>query len=81
SGSRLWPLSRVRYPKQFLCQKGDLTLLQNTNCRLNGVECESPVGICNEQHRVLVAEQLRQLNKLAENRMLEPAGRNPAPAM
>lgn len=41
SGSRLWPLSRVLYPKQFLCLKGDLTMLQTTICRLNGVECES----------------------------------------
>ncbi len=39
SGSRLWPLSRVLYPKQFLCLKGDLTMLQTTICRLNGVEC------------------------------------------
>lgn len=62
SGSRLWPLSRVLYPKQFLCLKGDLTMLQTTICRLNGVECESPVVICNEQHRFIVAEQLRQLN-------------------
>lgn len=75
SGSRLWPLSRVLYPKQFLCLKGDLTMLQTTICRLNGVECESPVVICNEQHRFIVAEQLRQLNKLTENIILEPAGR------
>lgn len=67
SGSRLWPLSRVLYPKQFLCLKGDLTMLQTTVCRLNGVQCESPVVICNEQHRFIVAEQLRQLNKLTEN--------------
>ncbi|MGA0423879.1 sugar phosphate nucleotidyltransferase [Escherichia coli] len=66
SGSRLWPLSRVLCPKQFLCLKGDLTMLQTTICRLNGVECESPVVICNEQHRFIVAEQLRQLNKLTE---------------
>ena len=81
SGSRLWPLSRVLYPKQFLCLKGDLTMLQTTICRLNGVECESPVVICNEQHRFIVAEQLRQLNKLTENIILEPAGRNTAPAI
>ncbi len=48
SGSRLWPLSRVLYPKQFLCLKGDLTMLQTTICRLNGVECESPLVICLE---------------------------------
>ncbi|WP_224154792.1 mannose-1-phosphate guanyltransferase, partial [Escherichia coli] len=81
SGSRLWPLSRVLYPKQFLCLKGDLTMLQTTICRLNGVECESPVVICNEQHRFIVAEQLRQLNKLTENIILEPKGRNTAPAI
>ncbi|MDC3754480.1 mannose-1-phosphate guanylyltransferase/mannose-6-phosphate isomerase, partial [Escherichia coli] len=81
SGSRLWPLSRVLYPKQFLCLKGDLTMLQTTICRLKGVECESPVVICNEQHRFIVAEQLRQLNKLTENIILEPAGRNTAPAI
>ncbi|EGX1470283.1 mannose-1-phosphate guanylyltransferase ManC, partial [Salmonella enterica] len=81
SGSRLWPLSRTLYPKQFLCLKGDLTMLQTTICRLNGVECESPVVICNEQHRFIVAEQLRQLNKLTENIILEPAGRNTAPAI
>ena len=79
SGSRLWPLSRVLYPKQFLCLKGDLTMLQTTICRLNGVECESPVVICNEQHRFIVAEQLRQLNKLTENIILEPAGVIPPP--
>ena len=81
SGSRLWPLSRVLYPKQFLCLKGDLTMLQTTVNRLHGVECESPVVICNEQHRFIVAEQLRQLNKLTENIILEPAGRNTAPAI
>ncbi|HDT6564890.1 TPA: mannose-1-phosphate guanyltransferase [Enterobacter cloacae] len=81
SGSRLWPLSRVLYPKQFLCLKGDLTMLQTTVNRLQGVECESPVVICNEQHRFIVAEQLRQLNKLTENIILEPAGRNTAPAI
>ncbi|MGK3370427.1 mannose-1-phosphate guanylyltransferase ManC, partial [Citrobacter youngae] len=81
SGSRLWPLSRVLYPKQFLCLKGDLTMLQTTICRLKGVECESPVVICNEQHRFIVAEQLRQLHKLTDNIILEPAGRNTAPAI
>ena len=81
SGSRLWPLSRVLYPKQFLCLKGELTMLQTTISRLNGVDCENPVVICNEQHRFIVAEQLRQLNKLTGNIVLEPAGRNTAPAI
>ena len=56
-------------------------MLQTTVNRLQGVECESPVVICNEQHRFIVAEQLRQLNKLTENIILEPAGRNTAPAI
>lgn len=81
SGSRLWPLSRVLYPKQFLCLKGELTMLQSTLHRLDGIPCESPVVICNEQHRFIVAEQLRQLHMLTENIILEPAGRNTAPAI
>ncbi|WP_110915647.1 mannose-1-phosphate guanyltransferase [Enterobacter roggenkampii] len=81
SGSRLWPLSRVLYPKQFLCLEGELTMLQATINRLQGIECESPVVICNEQHRFIVAEQLRQMNKLTENIILEPVGRNTAPAI
>lgn len=80
SGSRLWPLSAYFTPSSFM-PEGDLTMLQTTICRLNGVECESPVVICNEQHRFIVAEQLRQLNKLTENIILEPAGRNTAPAI
>lgn len=54
SGSRLWPLSRVLYPKQFLCLKGDLTMLQTTVNRLHGVECESPVVICNDSTALLL---------------------------
>ncbi|ABP61311.1 MULTISPECIES: mannose-1-phosphate guanyltransferase [Enterobacteriaceae] len=81
SGSRLWPLSRVLYPKQFLCLEGNLTMLQATINRLHGIECESPVVICNEQHRFIVAEQLREMNKLTENIILEPVGRNTAPAI
>ncbi len=62
SGSRLWPLSRVLYPKQFfLClRRSHNSMLQTTICRLNGVECESPVVIC-MRYRFIVAEQLRQL--------------------
>jgi mannose-1-phosphate guanylyltransferase len=56
-------------------------MLQTTVSRLNGVECESPVVICNEQHRFIVAEQLRQLDKLTKNIILEPVGRNTAPAI
>ena len=74
SGSRLWPLSRVLYPKQFLCLKGDLTMLQTTVNRLHGVECESPVVICNEQHRFIVAEQLRQLKELGVKLSIDDFG-------
>lgn len=81
SGSRLWPLSRELYPKQFLKLDGELTMLQGTVQRLTGLACGQPLVICNEDHRFLVAEQLRYLGKLAHNIILEPAGRNTAPAI
>ncbi|MFQ1933236.1 mannose-1-phosphate guanylyltransferase/mannose-6-phosphate isomerase [Aeromonas veronii] len=81
SGSRLWPLSRELYPKQFLQLDGKATMLQATVNRLNKLACAQPLVICNEDHRFLVAEQLRHLNKLAHNIILEPAGRNTAPAI
>nr|WP_312023696.1 mannose-1-phosphate guanylyltransferase/mannose-6-phosphate isomerase [Photorhabdus aballayi] len=81
SGSRLWPLSRELYPKQFLKLDGEFTMLQTTVQRLNELSTESPLVICNEDHRFLVAEQLRHLGKLAHNIILEPAGRNTAPAI
>ncbi|MFM5093548.1 mannose-1-phosphate guanylyltransferase/mannose-6-phosphate isomerase [Aeromonas rivipollensis] len=81
SGSRLWPLSRELYPKQFLKLDNDLTMLQSTVSRLSGLDCSSPLVICNEEHRFLVAEQLRFLGKLSNNIILEPEGRNTAPAI
>ncbi|GAA4496396.1 mannose-1-phosphate guanylyltransferase/mannose-6-phosphate isomerase [Pseudaeromonas paramecii] len=81
SGSRLWPLSRELYPKQFLKLDGEVTMLQATVNRLQQLACEQPLVICNEDHRFLVAEQLRHLGKLAHNIILEPAGRNTAPAI
>ena len=81
SGSRLWPLSRELYPKQFLQLDGDVTMLQTTLRRLRGLSAVNPVVICHEDHRFLVAEQLRAMNKLANNIILEPAGRNTAPAI
>ncbi|WP_223937853.1 mannose-1-phosphate guanylyltransferase/mannose-6-phosphate isomerase [Aeromonas caviae] len=81
SGTRLWPLSREHYPKQFLALDGDNTMLQATVNRLEQLSCGQPLVICNEDHRFLVAEQLRQLGKLAHNIILEPAGRNTAPAI
>lgn len=81
SGSRLWPLSRELYPKQFLQLDGDVSMLQTTLRRLRGLSAVNPVVICHEDHRFLVAEQLRAMNKLANNIILEPAGRNTAPAI
>ena len=81
NGSRLWPSSRELYPKQFLKLDGEQTMLQSTLHRLVGLDCANPVVICNEEHRFLVAEQLRQVDKLAHNIILEPAGRNTAPAI
>ncbi|WP_408673248.1 mannose-1-phosphate guanylyltransferase/mannose-6-phosphate isomerase [Xenorhabdus doucetiae] len=81
SGSRLWPLSRKLYPKQFLKLDGEFTMLQTTVQRLSELSAKSPLVICNEDHRFLVAEQLRQLGKLTHNIILEPTGRNTAPAI
>lgn len=81
SGSRLWPLSRELYPKQFLCLDGDLSMLQTTIKRLQDIETTNPLVICNEQHRFVVAEQLRMIDQLKNNIILEPTGRNTAPAI
>jgi mannose-1-phosphate guanylyltransferase len=59
SGSRLWPLSRSLYPKQFLALTSDLTMLQETVQRLSNLDVNAPLVICNEEHRFIVAEQLR----------------------
>jgi mannose-1-phosphate guanylyltransferase len=81
SGTRLWPLSRELYPKQFLALGDNQSLLQATVTRLEGLPVALPLVICNENHRFLVAEQLRQINALQGNIVLEPAGRNTAPAV
>ena len=80
SGTRLWPLSRATHPKQFLTLNGEDTMLQATMKRLGGLNIESSVTICNEEHRFFVAEQLREINKLGSI-ILEPIGRNTAPAI
>ena len=80
SGTRLWPLSRAAHPKQFLALDGKDTMLQATMKRLKGLEIESSVTICNEDHRFFVAEQLREINALGSI-ILEPVGRNTAPAI
>lgn len=82
SGTRLWPLSRQLNPKQFLpLVDADLTMLQATIKRLDGLEHGLPRLICNEHHRFLAAEQLRQLGLEDANIILEPVGRNTAPAI
>ncbi|MDA4835768.1 sugar phosphate nucleotidyltransferase, partial [Enterobacter hormaechei] len=81
TGSRLWPMSRELQPKQFLSFHQGGSMLQNTISRLDGLEVADPIVICNEDHRFLVAEQLRQMHKLAGNIILEPVGRNTAPAI
>ncbi|MCP9455876.1 MAG: mannose-1-phosphate guanylyltransferase/mannose-6-phosphate isomerase [Nitrospira sp.] len=82
SGTRLWPLSREHYPKQLLALAGEQTMLQQTAKRLDGMtDVAAPVLVCNEEHRFLVAEQLRQIDKSPATIILEPAGRNTAPAL
>lgn len=81
TGSRLWPMSRELYPKQFLRLYGENSMLQETIHRLEGLNVHEPLVICNEQHRFIVAEQLQQINQLSQNIILEPVGRNTAPAI
>jgi mannose-1-phosphate guanylyltransferase/mannose-6-phosphate isomerase len=82
SGTRLWPLSREAYPKQFLALTGNLSLLQQTVLRTRSIEDVQSdlLVVCNESHRFLVAEQLKELNQEATI-VLEPTGRNTAPAL
>jgi mannose-1-phosphate guanylyltransferase/mannose-6-phosphate isomerase len=81
AGTRLWPLSRELYPKQLLPLIGARTMLQQTLLRLDGLATAAPVIVCNEAHRFLVAEQLRQLKIEPRATVLEPFGRNTAPAI
>lgn len=82
SGTRLWPLSREAYPKQFLPLAGKESLLQATCLRLRGLQgAEAPLLISNEEHRFMVAEQCRQMEIAPKAIMLEPTGRNTAPAI
>jgi mannose-1-phosphate guanylyltransferase/mannose-6-phosphate isomerase len=82
SGERLWPLSRKEYPKQYLPLLGDQTMLQETIQRLNGLDnLSDPIIICNADHRFVVAEQCRQIGIKNPTILLEPIGRNTAPAI
>lgn len=80
SGSRLWPLSRALYPKQFLPLAGDRTMIQETALRVSGARFAPPLIVCNEDHRFIVAEQLRAAAVQPAEIILEPVGRNTAPA-
>ncbi|MEZ5503311.1 MAG: mannose-1-phosphate guanylyltransferase/mannose-6-phosphate isomerase [Halioglobus sp.] len=80
-GSRLWPVSRETHPKQFLPLAGEITMLQETLQRTAGLKAAAPLVVCNEEHRFMVAEQLRQLAVEASALILEPEGRNTAPAV
>jgi mannose-1-phosphate guanylyltransferase len=80
SGTRLWPLSRKFYPKQFINLVNDTTLFQDTIMRLPKNVAE-PLIICNEEHRFIVAEQLRQIESSNKGIILEPTGKNTAPAI
>ena len=82
AGTRLWPLSREMYPKQLLALTGKHTMLQDTATRLAGIPgAQSPIVVCNEAHRFTVAEQLRALGVKPSAILLEPVGRNTAPAV
>ena len=81
SGTRLWPVSRSHYPKQFLALTGEQTLLQQTAARLEGLDAEAPLVIANVEHRFLAAEQLRAAAVDPARILLEPEGRNTAPAI
>ncbi|MFI4962768.1 MAG: mannose-1-phosphate guanylyltransferase/mannose-6-phosphate isomerase [Legionellales bacterium] len=81
TGSRLWPLSRELYPKQFLNIQGPDSMLQTTVKRLQGLKHQDPLFICNEEHRFIVSEQLRLINQRYSGIILEPIGRNTAPAI
>ncbi len=82
AGTRLWPLSRELYPKQLLPLLGERTMLQETLLRLDGLAgVAPPLVVCNEAHRFMVAEQLRLIGQAGAAIMLEPVGRNTAPAV
>ena len=86
SGTRLWPLSREQYPKQLLALVGEETMLQATAGRLAGfggrlAVAQAPIVVCNEEYRFVTAEQLRAVGRASRDIVLEPTGRNTAPAL
>jgi len=86
SGTRLWPLSRAGFPKQFLSLTGKESLFQQAALRLSalgdsGIDVAKPIIVTGEEHRFLAAEQLREIGIDIGAALLEPAGRNTAPAL
>lgn len=81
SGTRLWPLSRESYPKQFLPLVGERSMLQATWLRVAALAAQPPIVVANEEHRFVAAEQLQQLDVRPQAMLLEPIGRNTAPAI
>ena len=82
SGTRLWPLSRGQYPKQFLPLVSSYSMLQETVRRLSGVPgLKAPIAVCNEDHRFMMAEQLWEIGTKPSAIILEPVGKNTAPAV
>src|SRR5882762_10483810 len=82
AGTRLWPLSRELYPKQLLPLVTERSMLQDTLLRVRGIaHVGAPLIVCNEAHRFVVAEQARQINVSPAATLLEPIGRNTAPAV
>lgn len=81
-GTRLWPLSRQSYPKQFISLRDDYSLLQNTLQRVSqvGVDLRPPIILCNEDHRFVVAQQLQEIGVTSPTIILEPESKNTAPA-
>ena len=80
TGSRLWPLSRSLFPKQLLALAGEHSLIQDTVLRTQGSDFAPPLIVCNTEHRFLIAEQMRQTGITPQGIVLEPVGRNTAPA-
>ena len=82
SGTRLWPMSRAALPKQLLPLVSDKSMLQETALRFAGFpQAAAPIVICGEDHRFLVAEQMREIGLAPDLIALEPVGRNTAPAL
>ena len=82
SGTRLWPVSRAMRPKQLLSLVSEATMIQETVSRLSGIEnIGKPVIVCNEEHRFMIAEQMREIDIDPAAIILEPFGRNTAPAV